>query len=446
MKVLFVLPVLESTGEATTVLNMTRQLVAAGDAVAFLAVRPAFDLLTSAQPESESYLLADDASANRAQWERAIAGRPDVVVFADFQSQWMSAGVAAVENPVDWLNSVRSLDCLLVTLDHCGMAQRAVAIDFGPYHLGSRIEHFPPLPLNLKVLLPCPMHEPGPVPGRIGVPFQYMDVSSPSTEMRRQARAVWSVGHDRLLIVHPVTRAASMFAHAFGISYYRFLPRLLAHHLGPLTPRVTLVSINAGALLPPGSDTGLEVMNVEGLPPQEFDTLLASADLLLTENLISVTLGRAIHAQVPAVVVRGEEPGSGGGQGRSATFSHLLRDMSDACPGGVTPFTTFPVDVPAAVAATGLFDHNSIRDAFAEINLFEEESGIRLRELITTSESRALLGSNQSAYSRRIEMLPNAPEILHQLIAGRSDMASTNEPISDDADAGRHDAKAAESQ
>jgi hypothetical protein len=51
---------------------------------------------------------------------------------------------------------------------------------------------------------------------------------------------------------------------------------------------VTLVSVNDGSLLPQPSDGSFKIVNLPQMEFTEFENLLFSADLVITENKVSI--------------------------------------------------------------------------------------------------------------------------------------------------------------
>lgn len=421
MNALFVLPVLGSTGEATTAYHMARCLIEQGTMVSFLAAPPASDLLAASFPQQEMYVLSSDVHTNRIQWDDATESiRPDVVVFADYPSLFMSSGSAAFEDMTDWVRSLETITSTLVTLDHCGIAQSPVEIDFGPYHLGLRRERFPSIHKRVQILLPCPLHEPGPLSWRNGTPFRYLEAPTPQGGIRKGTRTSLEVDDDGFIILHPVTSAAAAFARFYRLPYYRYLPILLTKYLGALATRVTLISINSGDLLP--QVDGVRVINISAVPPERFDSLFAAADLLVTENAISTTLGRAVVAGLPAVFLRGRY-----GSGRTDVplapgFQHIFEAMRNECPGDVSPFLSFPVDVCSAIRATGLFRGNTILRGLCQVDIYGgSATARRLRGLLTDRRVRNHVAACQRDYVCRTGLLPDPHRALQLAITADSE-------------------------
>lgn len=425
MKVLFVAPVEVGSGETITALHMAERVIASGGDVRVLA-SPFAARLIGRRLGDRVRVMTGNGEANRTLWSAVVAGfRPDVVVFADFPLLTFSRGVSPLANDA-WVASLDDLDACLVTLDHMGYAQRAMGIFFGPPHLSFQYESIPAIPPRMQVLLPCPMHEPGTVAGRKGAPFRYWDapLTIPAGE-RRAVRRRFLGRDDDLLIVHAVARWAWEGAASARLPYYDVLPRILQHYLGDMDRPVTLVSVNNGHLLPVPPGGNLRVINLSSLSSHEYDRLLHAADLLLTENRISISMGKAICAHQPCVTLR-----------NSFSYRELLgrltgdlRDivvaMDTARSGSVYRYGIFPLGMDDEVGTLGLYRDNTIVAGFGELELFGGgETRDRLRALLDDDPVRNALRTRQQAYTARLRHLDHADVVLSRLVQTGADNRS----------------------
>ena len=418
MNVLFVAPVEIGSGETITALHMAERVLAMGGDVRILA-SPFAASLIGTRLADRTTMLSRDGDTNRELWSVALLEfRPEAVVFADFPLLSFSRGVCPLANP-DWIRRLDDLDACLVTLDHTGYAQRPMGVFFGPPHLSFQYESIPAIPRRMQVLLPCPMHEPSAVAGRRGHPFRYWDV--PLTIPEHESRAVrrrFLARNDDLLLVHAVARWAWEGAKSARLPYYDFLPRIIAHYLAGLDRTVTLVSVNNGQLLetPPGSN--LRVVNLPSMSSLEYDRLVHAADLLLTENKISISMGKAICAHKPCVSLR-----------NSFSYRELLgrltgelRDivlaMDARRSGAVFRYGVFPLGMDEEVDMLGLYRNNTIVDGFREIELFGgDETRDRFLKVLQDEVSRDELRTCQRRYTERLQQLDYAEDVLAHLIS-----------------------------
>jgi hypothetical protein len=96
---------------------------------------------------------------------------------------------------------------------------------------------------------------------------------------------------------------ARQLAAALELPYYQFLPEILAYYFADLPKPVMVVGVNDGKLLPAVSDASIRIRNLSKLPKSEYEALIFSADLMLTENKMSISMGKAICSYIPCAVL-----------------------------------------------------------------------------------------------------------------------------------------------
>ena len=310
-------------------------------------------------------------------------------------------------------------DAVLVTLDHMGFAQRPMGLFFGPPHLSFQFESIPAIPSRMRIMLPCPMHEPLPVAGRKGQPFRYWNLPLTIAEdERRSVRRRYLGSDDELLLIHAVAPWARESAAAAGIPYYEFLPRILSHYLAGIGKPVTLVSINDVQLLAQPPDASLRIHNLSSLPSAEYDRLLLSADLLVTENKISISLGKAICGLVPCVSLRNSFRFRELLELLSGELREIVVSMEQQRRGSVFPYGVFPVGMDDELERLGLYRENSVLRGFQELEIFGgEQTRVQLQLLLTSDQARSDARSEQAAYLERLQQIEFAEHALARLNA-----------------------------
>ena len=218
MNVLLVTPVEVGSGETVTARYLARMLVRRGHDVLFLSSSFAAGFLRDEFAEN-TWILGAHGPTNVALWWEAIrTRRPDVIVFADYPLMLWRIGVAPLAREPGWVDFVLDLQIPIVTLDHFGFAQGPMGLFFGPPHLTHEYHRCEAIPERMRIMLPCPMHEPGNVPGRHGEPFRYWDVPlGISAEARTVTRRRYLRHPAELLVLHIVSNWAWKSAEALGL-------------------------------------------------------------------------------------------------------------------------------------------------------------------------------------------------------------------------------------
>jgi len=416
MRVIFVTPSEVSSGEAITALHTAENVRFNGGEVRFLSSAFTARLLKDSFPEDVTEFTTD-AKTNAEIWESSLEQfKPHFVVFADYPLLFFSNGAAPLADDA-WVRNLEEIDAMLVTLDHLGYAQRPMSVYFGPPHLSMHCERTPELPKRMRILLPCPLNEPSEVTSRKGTPFRCWHSPSQLTEdQRRATRALYLQDDGDLLIFHSAAGWASRFANRMQLPHYRFLTDILEHYLSTLERRVTLVSVNNGTLLASSNHANIRVHNLAPLTRDEFERLLFACDLVITENSISQTLGKAVCGLTPAAVLLN----SYSLRELSAVTDEWLRELlfkfEGIKLGSIFPYEVFPIWRREDIEDLGVFEQNSFAEAFARLELFGgEATREQFAQLLLDEQTRAELRSRQETYVNRLSKIDDAYSVLQTL-------------------------------
>lgn len=420
MKVLLVTPVEVGSGETVTARYLAALLVRNGHRVHFLASAFATRFLQD-EFAGQITALGKDGPANVKTWSRTLADfRPDVIVFADYPLMFWRTGLAPLAREPDWVKRLLDLDIPLVTLDHFGFAQGEMGIFLGPPHLTHEYHRFEALPERMQIMLPCPMHAPTEVAGRKGTPFRYWDVPlTVAPEVRVATRNRYLRHPGDLLVVHIVSNWAWQSAENLRLTFYKYLGELLLHYLEQVGRGVTVVSLNNGSLLGSASRNGVHVADIRPVTPPEFDELVFSSDLMLTENKVSISMGKAVCGLQAAAVLKN---------------SYGILDLMGLCSGpvwevvcamerdrlgSVFPFDVYPTGMRDTLESIVLYRDNPLTDGFAEIEVFggaPTESA--LASLLTDAATRDRLQQKQKRYVDALAAIDDGAAVLERIATG----------------------------
>lgn len=417
MRILFVTPNSSGTGEAVSALHMGIQLGRSNHDVRYFADPFTSQVLRSSFAGAIDE-LSDDPGETRARWHGLLRSyKPEVVVFADYPLLFLSRrGRALVEGEA--AQTLASLDAHLVTLDHLGMAQRPMMLPAGPPHLEPLPQFLPAVPQRMKILLPCPLHSPAPVPGRNGVPFRYWDPPFGLTPQRREeVRRQFLNDNDEWLIFHSVPTWAQEFCRRHRLPNYSKLTRVLEVLFHELPRPSTIVSVNGGSLLTPSAAPGLRVVNLGRLSQNEYDELLFASDLMITDNRISASLGKAVCGLVPCAALRNSYRLPELLERSDAHVRALLLEMERARLGSIFPFEVFPIWSREDLDALRVFDANPLAECMIQLEIYGgAEARSTMQELLTSRSRRQVLRNRQSAYVSLLLGLPDPGEALESML------------------------------
>ncbi|MGH9884973.1 MAG: DUF6365 family protein, partial [bacterium] len=333
MRILFVTPHRFSSGEATTALHSAAQAARRGAEVRFFSAPRSAQVLARQFPDQVTEMTTDGPTNRGLLAALVVELRPEAIVFCDYALLPSSAGGLPLADDA-WIEWLDDLDAELFTFDHMGLEQpgsvRRQAMSLRR-------------PARMHVLLPCPMHEPSPLPGRCGVPFRCWTPRHLDERERDAARAPFVPPSSGYLVVHAVSSWAWETARARRSPYYDLLPSVLESYFADCPRPVTIVSINNGSLLRDAPGGKIRIVNLSSLAVDEHERLLASADLVLTENCFSSTLAKAACFGVPGVAWQNVFDGPTLRDWVADDAPAALLEVLRRAPASIEPWLVFPL-------------------------------------------------------------------------------------------------------
>jgi hypothetical protein len=420
MNVLLVTPVEVGSGETVTARYLAALLARRGHRVHFLASAFASRFLQD-EFVGQISALGQDGPTNVKTWSRTLEEfKPGIIVFADYPLMFWRKGLAPLAREPGWEKSLLELDIPLVTLDHFGFAQGEMGIFLGPPHLTHEYHRFEALPDRMQIMLPCPMHAPGAVAGRKGAPFRYWDVPLGITRQVRAATRSKYLRHpDDLLVVHIVSNWAWQSAENLKLTFYRYLGNLLLHYLAPLGRGVTVVSLNNGSLLGTATRNGVHLTDIRPVTPPEFDELIFSSDLMLTENKVSISMGKAVCGLQAAAVLKNSYGVLDLMGLCSGPVWEIVSAMERDRLGSVFPFDVYPTGMRDTLESIVLYRDNPLTEGFVELEVFggaATESA--LASLLNDTATREGLRGKQQRYVDVLSGIDDGATVLERIAAG----------------------------
>jgi hypothetical protein len=422
MKVLLITPIEEGSGETITAIHIGEDLRRHGHEILFLASAFARKYIEARLP-GLSIELGRDGALNLSHWLRIITEfAPDAVVFADYPFLFVPRGVAPLGKEPGWVEALGCFRGILITLDHFGFAQRQMGVFFGPPHLTPFNYHrFAEIPESMEILLPCPMHEPIDVAGRRGQAFRYWDVPlSIRSEVGEEVRRRYLKDESDFLVFHFVPNWAWRVAQMLQVDLYRYLPELLDYYLKDLPKGVTLVSVNNGQLLNSARAPNIRIINLPPISVSEFEALLLSSDLIVTENRVSISMGKAVCGFQNCVALVNRQSMLELISSPDAVVRRVVSAMESRRLGSVYPFEIFPGGSSDLLNQVILYQDNSLTRTFCDIEIFGgESSALMFRRLLLDDVLRADLRSKQEYYVANLAELPGASDAISRCVATR---------------------------
>ena len=406
-----------STGEAVTLVRMAEDLASAGASCTFLTSQGARRYIEPSFPgqvQSFGALLQD----NQRLWTEVMERtRPDAIVFADYPLLFFSSGSAPLVD-AHWVDALERAGPALFTLDHLGYAQKPRIVAFGPPHMTFGMEVTAALPANMTVLLPCPINDPAPGPERRGVPFRSGPAQTISEAERRAVRARYVEDERTLLVLHSAPGWAVHLAGELRLPHYQFLYPILAELLQGLDRPVVVVSVRAGAMPAPIQREGFRAFDVPPMPPAEFERLIAASDLMLTDNAISASLGKAVCLGRTAAVLVNSSSFAQLYERRDERGARWAAAIEAEHPGAIFPWDVFPIWNADDLDRLGFGADHAFRRCTPRLEVFGgDATRASLVELLGDSARRRQLAEAQRDYLGRVAALPAPAQALAAALA-----------------------------
>ncbi len=201
------------------------------------------------------------------------------------------------------------------------------------------------------------------------------------------------------------------FTSEHGNRLTRLLPKLVGQFLDKLGEDVFLVHV--------GPSSFANVMNdryrwLPSLAPDQFDMLVASADVLLVANASSTTIAKALVTGIPAVVLMNSHAVTSVADIHSqngAVSKELEAWISEAAP--IYPFYMWPIGYYRFLKS--LLDGNYFCDVVPMLEITNEHEVLRtLQSLLFEAGSRRDHIARQMQYVEQLRLLPKAASLIKQ--------------------------------
>jgi len=232
---------------------------------------------------------------------------------------------------------------------------------------------------------------------------------------REAARAPFASPASGFLVIHAVSSWAWEIARARRSPYYDLLPSVLESYFAEWPGPVTIVSINNGSLLRDAPEGNIRIVNLSPLAVDDYERLLASADLVLTENCFSSTLAKAVCFGVPGVAWQNvfDGPTLRGCVGDDAPPA--LVEVLRRAPASIEPWLVFQLLAMDWQQHLRVLDEKSIGRAFLRLEIFGgPATSEALRGLLSESPVRRTMEEDGRRYARSMGHLPDFHDALKE--------------------------------
>ena len=152
----------------------------------------------------------------------------------------------------------------------------------------------------------------------------------------------------------------------------------------------------------------------------EFEDLLFGSDLFLTENGVSISMGKAICGLQACAAFKNSfrliELASRLNRGALKDF---ILEMEKERIGTIFPFNVFPVGMTEELDRIVLYRDKSVTSAFRSLEVFGDgDTKRQLHSLLTDQQEREALREAQWEYVTRLRQLGDGAQVLQELMEG----------------------------
>ncbi len=412
----------KSLGESYTALRIAHDLEEHGWSATFLAFEFAAAFLRDQGAEVVD--LRADRAHNEASFRSAQVRQAALMITVDYYLL-CSADASPYWDP-RWLDEFGRP---VATLDHLGFHPGASTLEIGYARVATT---HPKTPSNVPieelpaavcaVLRPCPLHSPA-AGADSRVQFFRLSAESREREAGVDVRSQLGIDPSEKLVALSVGSWALEATNALRIPYRETVTQLIVKALAELDVPVRLAFVCAEERERVESVGRLKVQYLGRLPFAFADSLLSAADLVLSDNVTSSTVSRAVMRQVPTAVLVNSVEASARDDALSITAPFAVSDaarlairrMDAAAPGSVFPFWVYPMGWRRALAP--LFHDNPYRSTTEWVELFDEDE---LREtlgrFLCDSAYRADVRERQRSYADSIAKVPLPRDVVRRLL------------------------------
>ncbi|MGX4668276.1 DUF6365 family protein [Cerasibacillus sp. JNUCC 74] len=433
MKVLFIAPSQFSIGELHNAIYLSRQLKVHGIESHFLTSQNYIDYAlrsgVNATPLKKTTLQTKSIKETVGEFQ------PDLTVIADYH-------ILDLESPLIDLDYVLELGVPVATIDSLCFGNQSRVLRNRLFDQvqskRSRFGNKPKvnlreIPESVKVIRTCPINNPSISTNRIQPVTLYKESFTIAWEKREMMRSRFGCEkpEDKLVMVSKAAWAnllvkmrlmeSKLYMNpTYGYEY--FVQELIKQYLGvkEFPSKVIVVGIAPkNSFVNQDTDSKVHFVTMPFMHLDEYEDLLFSCDLFITDNITSCSMAKAIFGFVPVLslvntkVTTGKDglPLIPDNLKNKTQLNEILKRWLKVMPGGIYPFLTFPNGWVEELQS--LLTENPLIDVIETSEIFDiNETGSKIHQLLYSEHSRSDVYDRQKKY---IEVIIQAPDALEMV-------------------------------
>lgn len=442
MKVLFIAPSQYSIGELHNAIYLARQLLQHGVSCHFLTstkfsdyARQAGMVVTPLTRQVKQTMVVDACIRSF---------QPNIVILADYH-------ILEIESQLVDLNHIVSLDIPVATIDSLSFATQSMTLYNELFRHGSngkgksRMEYETKLrkaPESMRIIRTCPINHPRQEDENIVPVTLYTEAFSIDSEVRRKVRADLGCSDEDKLIMLSKAAWANFFVKMRRIesgihmnkkySYEHMIQQLMLSYLGEkeLPSKVIIVGIGPeDNYMAIQHQKQIQFKAMPFLNLDEYEQLLFSCDLFITDNITSCSMAKAVFGYVPVLSLMNSQLQSNeqgdvhipdSWEKYRNQLEPIIEQWQSVLATGIYPFITFPngwVD-----ELSPLLTDNPWLEAIQTAEIFDiQGTGTLMYDLLYCKETKQAVYERQESYIQQIIQAPNAMDMYNQLVGNKEE-------------------------
>lgn len=296
MKAIFIAPGGMGSGEMITAMTVAQQLIEKGVKCSFATLKSGAQFLQG--KKFDTFIFGPDKKKNILRFQDYIKKySPNIIIFADYYLFHIDKNLRKFL----WFGFLEDLNIPILSFDNLGLGRTYPSVPFiiSPECFPSRkykIDFAVPSWVK-SIISPCPPFTPC---KRKDLQFGRIYDTKKLTRYHNEGpiKIVWPIPKWSLI-------NTALDKTLDKTPYYYMVASLLMWYLKNLNAKIELFCISpqsaffSRCLIP--SKIRLHLYHF--LPPDQYITLLSSSDLLVTDNIISSTIGKAVLANIPVILL-----------------------------------------------------------------------------------------------------------------------------------------------
>ncbi|MBU7000083.1 MAG: hypothetical protein HXS51_04920 [Theionarchaea archaeon] len=352
------------------------------------------------------FIFGNDKRKNMHHIKKMIETGFDVTVIADYYLFFVDKQLPKFL----WIGFLEDMDVTTITFDSLGLGREFPA---NSYVISPEL--FPPRKYNIlykipsfveALIYPCPPFSGSGGSHDIHCGRLYEEDFTGVIHDKSRIRQELGIPEEVKVLFHPIPKWSLATQETRSMKYYPLLGDIITLQLSKLDIQAQIVCINPSDIPVYHSTHNVSVQELEFIPYDLFMKYLLCADLLITDNILSATLGKAVLNRVPALLL-----GNLHSYGTASTLDAVDADVSsfiqNRMGNAVLPSLPFWSAFKDSYAA------RDIQETFLQEELLNTH-GIftALKTILTDPHTRSTLRENQDEYIRKIQSLPTMADIV----------------------------------